>query len=240
MNLFSFYYNFKIIITKSGLLNYVSLKHFSFYKNFSLVNFLVNSDIFLISLNIKVFLKNYYIYIGSNGNSDADYSDLVLPTNNFSESSELFLNLEGKLQATQYVIKSPNKNRQNWRIIYDLYFYILKNFSFNINKFFLFYDFNLNFLFINNFKIKKFNINSSSLDFIRKSIFLYFNSLNKDLNFYFPSFYFFSFSNYFYLFDNIFITNNFNFYKSDPITRSSKFMNLGFLEFENIELNFIY
>ncbi len=239
LNLFSFYYNFKIILTKSGLLNFISLKNLGFCKNFALVNFLINSDIFLISSNAKLFLKNYYIYIGSNGNSDADYSDLVLPSNNFVESSELFLNLEGKLQSTQYVIKSPNKNRQNWRIIYDLYFYILKNFFLNINIKFLFYDFNSNFLFLRNFRNNKLD-KFLNLDFLRKLIFLYFNSLNKNLNFYFPFFYFYNFFNSFYLFNNIFIVNNFNFYKSDPITRSSKFMNLGFLEFENLELNFVY
>ncbi len=238
LNLFSFYYNFKIIFTKTGLLNFISIKTFSFCKNFALVNFLINSDIFLIFANSKIFLKSYYIYIGSNGNSDAEYCDLVLPSNNFMESSELFLNLEGKLQSTQYVIKSPTKNRQNWRVIYDFYFYILKNFFFNINIKFLFYDFNFYFLFLKNFTFKKLNIKLLNLNFFRKLIFLYLNSSNKNLNFYFPFFYFSNFSNCFYLFDNIFIVNNFNFYKSDPITRSSKFMNLGFLEFENLESNF--
>lgn len=242
-----FFYNFKILLSKNGFLNFSLLNFFNFKKienekNSSLI-FLIDTDKHLINTNIKFLYKNFYIYIGSHGNSDAEISNIIMPSTTFVESCFTYINLEGRIQTTQYSIISPINNREPWKILYNIFLYFLRTFYFitsNNNKFFkLFFNYDFSILsvcfLINSNKTYVFS-NSSFLLLLNSFFNLNFLD-NNNINL---------FSNYFKILDfdkiyslnKIFLINTTSFFRGDVITRSSKFMNLGFLEFEMNELNF--
>jgi NADH-quinone oxidoreductase subunit G len=247
-----FYYNFKILFTKNNFLNQV-MHNFNSFNQISctttLFNIFINTDNFLNIFNNKLRLKNYFIYIGSHGNSDAEFSDLLLPTSTFVESSNFFFNLEGKIQFTQYAVVAPKNVRELWRIFYDFYIYSLKSFclvTYNKLLCFKLFQYEIDFIFIFSFIFQFFNKDYSFLLSINKNklekffidfLKIYFNNIGFSFinSFKYYSNFFFNFRMFL---NNIFLGNLVSFYKGNIITRSSKSMNLAYNEFEFFELNF--
>lgn len=241
--------NFKIIFTKynklhSSIINFLNL----FNVLETQIYFLINTDFFVKTLNKKIFLKNYYIFFGSHGNSDAEISDLLYPTTTFVESIFYSYNLEGRLQYSQFSINAPFGVRELWRIFYDFFIYfftkidLIFNNKLSKNSYYFFkYDFSfvlysLNYFYFK-FKNKRFNKkNFQNENSFKSLVFIFLNSSGFIKNFFF-------FINYetfsiMYSLNKIFLVNLSSFYKGDSITKASKFMNLAYLEFEHNQLNF--
>lgn len=241
-------YNFKIVLTKNNFLNHILFNFFNFNNNNNHINFLIETDKFFDNFNLKFKYKTFNIYLGSHGNSDAEFCDVLLPSTTFVESFNFFFNLEGKIQMTQYSIVSPEGVRDSWRILYDLYLYILKSF-FLLSKSsfkYLFFDYHLAYIF--SFFYQKFNISNINSSFFqtsnsqflfKKLLFSFFNMLEHAnvLKHFKMQKHNEKFELVFYV-NNIFLSNLNSFYKGNNITRASKFMNLAYLEFEITELNF--
>jgi NADH-quinone oxidoreductase subunit G len=249
-NIKTLYYNFKIILTKNNFLNQVLCNFNNINLNSKrLLNLFLDTDYFLHATNSKLILKNYSIYIGSHGNTDAEFCDLLFPSNTFVETSNFFFNLEGKVQFTQYSVVSPQNVRELWRILYDFYIYILKSFSLitkkklAFSKFFFSYDLNFIFIFSLIFQIIlkpkfflfhfKSNFEYIFINFLN----IFFNTLGLNPIKYFIKYSNFNFEYNLYM-NNIFLGNLISFYKGDIISRSSKSMNLAYNEFEHNELNY--
>jgi NADH-quinone oxidoreductase subunit G len=50
------------------------------------------------------FINPYIIYFGSNGSYSTEIADLIIPTSAFSEKSQLYVNIEGRVQSSKKVI----------------------------------------------------------------------------------------------------------------------------------------
>lgn len=244
-------HNFKIILTKNNFLNQILL---NFNNNNKILNnffnILIETDNYINLYNNKISLKEYSVYIGSHGNTDGDFSDLLLPSSTFVESSNFFFNLEGRIQMSQYSVISPKNVRELWRILYDFYLYIFRSFmlikkKIKISNFFFNYD--TNFIFVFSFCFKILNKNKFFLYSKKKNIeklftnllTIYFNTFgfNIFINNFFLQYSIFNYEIYTYS-NDIFLANLLSFYKGDIITRASKSMNLAYTEFEFTELNF--
>lgn len=250
-----FYHNFKIILTKNNYLNQILLNFNTNSTNFfnnNIFNILLDTDNCINFCNTKLNLKEYSVYVGSHGgNTDAELSDLLLPSYTFTETSNFFFNLEGKMQIAQYAIIGPKNVRELWRILYDFYVYIIKSFFLLKKKkkeflyFKAFFNYDQSFIFVFSFCFeiilkntyflfsKKNNIEKIFINLIN----IFFNSLGFTNVNYFINYSILNFEICNYL-NNLFLGNLISFYKGDIITKASKSMNLAYNEFEYNELNY--
>jgi NADH-quinone oxidoreductase subunit G len=242
----AYLHNFKIILTKNNFLNNILFNFLNFNNiNNYYINFLIDTDQFFNNLNLKLKLKDYNIYIGSHGNSDAEFCDILLPSSTFVESCNFFFNIEGKIQMTQYSVVAPSNVRESWRILYDFYFYLLKSFFLisRISNKYICFDFSFTQIF--SFFYQNLNSKINLLSFLNQDFQIFFKRLlyvffNMKDSLYINDFLLLQMQIFeINFFPNIvFLCNLNSFYKGDNITRASKFMNLAYLEFEITELNF--
>jgi NADH-quinone oxidoreductase subunit G len=69
----------------------------------------------------EVDAKNKYtVYIGSHGDRGATDADIVLPGACYTEKNGLYMNTEGRLQATNRAVFPPGDARDNWKIIVEI------------------------------------------------------------------------------------------------------------------------
>jgi len=57
------------------------------------------------------------IYQGHHGDISTNNADIILPGAAFSEERSIFINIEGRAQQSNRVLKSPNSARENWKIL---------------------------------------------------------------------------------------------------------------------------
>jgi NADH dehydrogenase (ubiquinone) Fe-S protein 1 len=61
--------------------------------------------------------KTDVIYQGHHGDISTNNADIILPGAAFSEERSIFINIEGRAQQSNRVLKSPNSARENWKIL---------------------------------------------------------------------------------------------------------------------------
>ncbi len=84
-------------------------------KNEFEVLFLIGQD------NLKFKKKNeFVIYIGSHGDSGAEFADIILPGSTYTEQDGHFANLEGKIQKAYKASYPPGDAKEDWEIINNL------------------------------------------------------------------------------------------------------------------------
>lgn len=57
------------------------------------------------------------IYQGHHGDISTNSADIILPGAAFSEERSIFINIEGRAQLANRVLKSPDSARENWKIL---------------------------------------------------------------------------------------------------------------------------
>lgn len=67
------------------------------------------------------------VYVGHHGSDLARIADIILPTSTFTEKQAFYLNIEGRLQQTNIVTRSPGDCRENWRVYKMLMLLFTKN-----------------------------------------------------------------------------------------------------------------
>jgi NADH dehydrogenase (ubiquinone) Fe-S protein 1 len=75
--------------------------------------------------------NSFLVYQGHTGDAIALKSDIVFPGATFIEKESCFLNLEGKVQKTKYIMAPPYFSRTDWKIINAFKLFFLRNYVFS-------------------------------------------------------------------------------------------------------------
>ena len=119
--------------------------------------------------NFKLEKFNFVVFQGHHINSSYFNIDLILPSTTFLEKSRDFLNIEGKLVQTNFILYPPTYCRNDWSILNALYICILnfvKNvYQFNLSDTSNYFNTNRFYLPINNWKKLIYFLKKSSVNF---------------------------------------------------------------------------
>ena len=170
------------------------------YEEFNLINNVHNIEkisnndiIYLLGIDdFKLKKSKFSIFQGHHINLEYLNIDLILPSTTFLEKLSNYIDIEGNLLQTNFVLFPPNFCRNDWSILNALYIYIL-NF---VNKIFdiKFYQrisyliVNRFYLFINNINKIFFFLKKKSMNFFYKQISktkLYFYNFLDNINYFF-------------------------------------------------------
>ncbi|MDJ0929704.1 NADH-quinone oxidoreductase subunit NuoG [Breoghania sp.] len=77
------------------------------------VVFLLGAD----EIDMKQFGDAFVVYIGTHGDAGAHRADVILPGAAYTEKSGLFVNTEGRVQATSRATFPPGDAREDWAIL---------------------------------------------------------------------------------------------------------------------------
>lgn len=103
----------------------------------------INNIFYFINTNYKTLSfinnnNNFLIYQGSNFNlnkKNVNYN-MFLPSVNFLEKNSTYVNFLGYYQKTKFILYPPKNSRSDWKIIYILFNFLMKNFkNFNFSSF---------------------------------------------------------------------------------------------------------
>jgi len=252
------WFGLNFINKNAGLIN-MSEIGFNFNVNFELLKrkiehafvYSLGNDINILSLN-----NNIFIYQGHNGDNSVFYADLILPSASFMEKNATFLNLEGRIQKSKFILYPPVQSRIDWLIINNL------KFSYFVCKF-LVNSFNNLLLEVNNKNLSFFELIDIPISLESSYNKNFYNSVEKlyeKMNQLIPNFFFrinnqliffdvkfivnlnntlLSFFNQLNFFNNlIFLSNNLNHYLVNSSLRSSKIMSLCGSHFSKKQYNF--
>ena len=128
--------NFNILHTQSSYLNFLEIfnKKNNFKNKKSNLYYLYNTD-FQKNLKKDIFNKNnFIIYQGHHFTLDAQNSNLILPGLTFLEKEGIYLNMEGKLQKNNNLLKKKTNQRSDINIFKYLYIFIEQKNIINIKK----------------------------------------------------------------------------------------------------------
>ncbi len=207
----SFFFNFcinnlylsnlkkKLNIGKSINILYLNLTsilydEFNSYKNVNNIEILSKNDIlYFLGLdlfwNLKKKNKSFSVFQGHHLNLEYLKVDLVLPSVTFLEKFSNFLNIEGNLVQTNFILYPPIFCRNDWSILNALYNYIL-NFVSDLYKLDLkkksnFLNLNRFYVLISDFKklnyiLKFFSMNFYFKEISKYNIYVYNINLNID------------------------------------------------------------
>ena len=76
----------------------------------------------------------FIVYIGSHGNIDASFADLILPSVAYTEKRSSYLNIEGRFQSTFKSLAGPGDSREDWKILGAFLCYLGYELPFNSSK----------------------------------------------------------------------------------------------------------
>ena len=134
--------NFNILHTQSSYLNFLEIFHkkYNFKNKNNDLYYLYNTN-FQKNVNKKIDKKSFTIYQGHHFNLDAQKANLILPGLTYLEKEGLYLNMEGKLQKNNNVLKKKTNQKSDNHIFKYLSIFIQKKNIINIKK----NDFSINF-----------------------------------------------------------------------------------------------
>ena len=173
--LFNFFFDF----CKKNLSLYLIQKNINIQNNLNIININLTSilyeelNLFNNIHNINLILKNDILYLlgidsfkfsnfnflvfqGHHVNSTYFNIDLILPSITFLEKSSHFINIEGNILQTNFILYPPVFCRNDWSILNALYHYII-NFVTNVYK--LDFKKSINFLNTNRFYLQINHVN---------------------------------------------------------------------------------
>jgi NADH dehydrogenase (ubiquinone) Fe-S protein 1 len=122
---------FQIMSFSVGLLHNIAsstnrkLNHISQFQKRTTKQYLcllLNTDD--IQENFNFLQKDFIVYMGHNGDASLNNVDLVLPVVNYLEKKSTHINMEGRLQTTQYLIDPPTLAAEEWMIFASLFAYV--------------------------------------------------------------------------------------------------------------------
>jgi NADH-quinone oxidoreductase chain G len=128
--------NFNILHTQSSYLNFLEIfnKKYNFNNKKNNLYYLYNTD-FQKNLKKNIFNKNnFIIYQGHHFTLDAQNSNLILPSLTFLEKEGIYLNIEGKIQKNNNILKKKTNQRLDIDIFKYLYLFIRKKNIIKIKK----------------------------------------------------------------------------------------------------------
>jgi len=83
---------------------------------------LLNTD--NIHENFNFLNKDFIVYMGHNGGADLNNVDLILPVVNYLEKKSSYINIEGRVQTTQFLVEPPILAAEEWMIFIALLTYV--------------------------------------------------------------------------------------------------------------------
>jgi hypothetical protein len=122
---------FQVMPFSAGLLHSVASNVSRNFKNISSFQkrttqhylcLLLNTDD--IQENFNFLQKDFIVYIGHNADASINSVDLTLPIVNYLERKSTYINMEGRIQTTQYLIDPPTLAAEEWMIFVSLFAYV--------------------------------------------------------------------------------------------------------------------
>lgn len=122
---------FHILPSSTGLLNNMiigtsrKLKSIKFFQKRMAQRFFclfLNTDD--IHENFKFLKQDFIVYLGHNGDNSLSNVDLILPIPNYLERKSNYINMEGRIQTTQYIMEPPVLAAEEWTIFLSLFAYV--------------------------------------------------------------------------------------------------------------------
>lgn len=214
-------------------------EEFNLHKNINNIEILSKNDIFyLLGLDFfKIKDSIFSVFQGHHINLDYLKADLIFPSITFLEKSSNFLNIEGNLLQTNFILYPPVFCRNDWSILNALYIYIL-NFVSSIYKLDLkkkinYLNVNRFYILISDFKKLGLLLKGLSMNFYFKEIskynmYFYNMNLNINMNFIFIN----------KIYNTIINNKNYNPYKLDIMSQNSSVLKACTLYFDNLFRNY--
>jgi NADH-quinone oxidoreductase subunit G len=75
--------------------------------------FLLGAD----ELNSSAFAGTFTVYIGSHGDNGVRHADVILPAAAYTEKHGTYVNLEGRVQLSEFAVHPPGEAREDWTIL---------------------------------------------------------------------------------------------------------------------------
>lgn len=211
-------------------------EEFNLFNNVhNIKNISKNDILYLLGIDFFKFKKaKFLIFQGHHLNLEYFNVDLIFPSITFFEKSSNYLNIEGTLNQTNFVLYPPVFCRNDWSILNALYIYII-NF---INKIYNINIKNKNFLYTNRFYVQITNFKKIILNLKKLSINFYFKSITK------CSMYLYNVININVdfklnkLYNNIIFNKYYNPYNLDIISENSHILKACSFSFNNLFRNY--
>jgi len=75
--------------------------------------FLLGAD----EMDTAAFADTFTVYIGTHGDRGVRHADVILPGAAFSEKHGTYVNLEGRVQVSEFAVHPPGEAREDWTIL---------------------------------------------------------------------------------------------------------------------------
>jgi NADH-quinone oxidoreductase subunit G len=75
--------------------------------------FLLGAD----ELDVAALADTFTVYIGTHGDKGVRYADVILPAAAYSEKHGTYVNLEGRVQLSEFAVHPPGEAREDWTIL---------------------------------------------------------------------------------------------------------------------------
>ena len=75
--------------------------------------FLLGAD----ELDTAAFADTFNVYIGTHGDSGVRHADVILPAAAYTEKHGTYVNLEGRVQLSEFAVHPPGEAREDWTIL---------------------------------------------------------------------------------------------------------------------------
>ncbi|MDB5692271.1 MAG: NADH-quinone oxidoreductase subunit [Alphaproteobacteria bacterium] len=67
-------------------------------------------------IDISAFAETFTVYIGTHGDRGVSHADVILPSAAYSEKHGTYVNLEGRVQVSEFGVFPPGEAREDWTI----------------------------------------------------------------------------------------------------------------------------
>jgi NADH-quinone oxidoreductase subunit G len=75
--------------------------------------FLLGAD----ELDTSAFADSFTVYVGTHGDNGVRHADVILPGAAYSEKHGTYVNLEGRVQVSEFAVHPPGEAREDWTIL---------------------------------------------------------------------------------------------------------------------------
>jgi NADH-quinone oxidoreductase subunit G len=75
--------------------------------------FLLGAD----EIDTTAFANTFTVYIGTHGDRGVRHADVILPAAAYSEKHGTYVNLEGRVQYSEFAVHAPGEAREDWTIL---------------------------------------------------------------------------------------------------------------------------
>jgi NADH-quinone oxidoreductase subunit G len=68
-------------------------------------------------MDTAAFADTFTVYIGTHGDRGVRHADVILPAAAYSEKHGTYVNLEGRVQLSEFAVHPPGEAREDWTIL---------------------------------------------------------------------------------------------------------------------------